>query len=101
MLAVAFLKTDDGNFDVAALALLVATMSAGLYGLIGLIPKALRERKIRFTNAGPYISHGAEFFYERARNPVKFWIAIVLFTLVSIGLIALGILISFGIQRKW
>jgi hypothetical protein len=101
MLFGAFLRTEDGNFDIAALGLVIGTMAAGLYGLVWFVPKALREGKIRFTNAGPYISHGAEFFYDRTKNPIGFWISVVLFTFASIAFIAMGILISFGVQRKW
>ena len=101
MLIASFLKTETGDFDVSALGLLILTSFYGLSCFFFLIPKALRERRVRFTNRGPYGFRGSEYIFERDKDPMKFWAMIVLFSFTSVAMIVFGVLISFGVLRKW
>src|ERR1700677_1472749 len=101
MFIASFLKTEGGDFDIPAFALLIGLLLAGGYGLLILMPTAIRTRRIRFTNCGPYGFRGSEFLFERDKNPIGFWIMIVLFSFTYAAMIVFGVLISFGIQRSW
>ena len=76
MLIAGFLRTETGDFDHPAFAMLIFMTFFGGYGLLILIPKALRERRVRFTNRGPYGFRGGEYIFEQDKTPVRFWIVI-------------------------
>lgn len=100
MLIAAFLRTEDGQFDVGSLGLAVAMTFTGGYVLSNTIPKAIRNRRIYYSTAA-FGNRGTDFLISQDKTPVLFWGFVTVYAIFCLALIVCGILLSFGIQRRW
>ena len=94
----AFLKTDDGDFNIPAflVSLFITIMAAAL---LGYLPKALRSGRIHFEWT-PSTGRTIKFNVEREKNPAGFWSLFVVYCFCIILEVMLIIVICFGLLRK-
>jgi hypothetical protein len=91
----AFLKTPDGDFDVAAFALSLGAVLFAAYVLCWKIPATLRIGHTRQK----YFWYGDFYDLDRVKTPKAFWCHITLLVVGSLGAIAVAVVFSTGLIR--
>ena len=93
----AFLKNADGDFDISALAISLPMLSAAIYILVWMIPKAIQTEQILFVkNRVPT----SKYKLERKNNPRWFWFMIGFYFLGALLCFACVIALSFGLLKE-
>ncbi|HEY4952534.1 MAG TPA: hypothetical protein VII71_04010 [Verrucomicrobiae bacterium] len=94
----AFLKNVDGDFDYPA-AMLAAFMLFCIAGMLIGLYRAFHTGRILFSWT-PRTAKTIEFYVEREKNALRFWLMVTLYCFCISVFIFLIIGIGFGLFRK-
>jgi len=95
----AFLKADDGGFDYPAL-MISAFGVVATVGVFFALVRAIRTGQALLILALPRGGSLGRIVIEREKNPIGFWVVVVLYVLGMVLISYLTVGWCFGLSRK-